>query len=66
MALEAAVADLHGQMLASSELIRELADQDAQLIQRIETNRVRVLWLGSAISVTSIVVLVALYLAFSR
>ncbi len=66
MALEATVADLHGQMLASSELIRELADQDAQLIQRIEINRVRVLWLGSVIFVTAIVVLVALYLAFSR
>lgn len=66
MALEAAVADLHSQMLASSELIRELADQDAQLIQRVEINRVRVLWLGSVVSVTTMVVLVAAYLAFSR
>lgn len=66
MALEAAVADLHSQMLASSELIRELADQNAQLIQRIEINRVRVLWLGSVVSVTIMVVLVAAYLAFFR
>ena len=66
MALEAAVADLHSQMLASSELIRELADQNAQLIQRIEINRVRVLWLGSVVFVTTMVVLVAAYLAFSR
>lgn len=66
MALEAAVADLHSQMLASSELIRELADQNAQQIQRIEINRVRVLWLGSVVSVTAMVVLVAAYLAFFR
>jgi len=39
-ALEAAVSDLHGQMLAASELIKALADQNTQLIQRIETNRV--------------------------
>ncbi len=45
---EAAVSDLHGQMLASSELIKELADQNAQLIQRIETNRLRMLWLSAA------------------
>lgn len=64
--IEALMAESHGQMLASSQLIRELAEQNAQLIQRIETHRVRVLWLGSAISVTAIAVLVALYLAFSR
>lgn len=46
--LEAAVSDLHGQMLASSELIKALAEQNAQLIQRIEKTRVRVLWLGAA------------------
>lgn len=62
IALEAAVADLHGQMLASSELI----EQNAQLIQRIETNRLRVLWLSSVIFVVAIVALVGLYLAFSR
>lgn len=44
-ATEASVADLHEQMLASSELIKSLADQNTQLIQRIELNRVRVVWL---------------------
>lgn len=48
-ALEAAVADLHDQMLASSELIKALAEQNAQLIQRIEANRVRVRWVGAAV-----------------
>jgi len=64
--LEAAVSDLHGQMLASSELIKALADQNAQLIQRIETNRVRVLWLSAAIGVVAIAALLGLFLAFSR
>jgi len=66
IALEAAVSDLHGQMLASSELIKALADQNAQLIQRIETNRVRVLWLSAAIGVVAIAALLGLFLAFSR
>ncbi len=45
--LQVAVADLHQQMLASSELIQSLADQNAQLIKRVEVNRVRVLWLAA-------------------
>ncbi|MDP1927474.1 MAG: hypothetical protein Q8K62_03080, partial [Thiobacillus sp.] len=44
-ALETAVADLHGQMFASSELIKALAEQNAQLVKRVEANRVRMLWL---------------------
>lgn len=43
-ATEASVAQLHEQLLASSELIKALAEQNAQLIQRIEANRVRVVW----------------------
>lgn len=64
--LEAAVSDLHGQMLASSELIKELADQNAQLIQRIETNWLRLLWLSAATAVVAIAALFGLFLAFSR
>ena len=44
-AVEARAANLHEQMLASSELIKALADQNAQLVRHIETNRVRALWL---------------------
>lgn len=47
-ALEAAVSDLHGQMFASSELIKDLAEQNAQLVKRIEANRKRTFWLGAA------------------
>lgn len=58
-ALEAAVSDLHGQMLASSELIKALAEQNAQLVKRIEANRVRTLWLGAATLILAIFVLSA-------
>ena len=64
--LEAAVSDLHGQMLASSELIKELADQNAQLIQHIETNRLRLLWLSAATAVVAIAALLGLFLVFSQ
>ena len=47
-ALEAQVADLHAQMLASSALIKALADQNAQLIKHVEANRIRALWLTAA------------------
>ncbi len=46
--LEKAVSDLHQQMLASSELIKELAEQNAQHLKRIEANRKRTLWLAAA------------------
>lgn len=45
-AVEVALDDLHAQMLASSELIKALADQNTQLVKRIEANRVRVFWLA--------------------
>lgn len=44
-ALEKSTADLHKQMLASSELIKTLADQNAQLVNRIEANRKRMVFL---------------------
>lgn len=45
--LEATVADLHAQMLASSQLIKDLAEQNTQLIRRAEINRVRTLRLAA-------------------
>lgn len=47
--LQTAVADLHQQMLVSSELIQSLADQNTQLIKRVEVNRVRLLWLTAVV-----------------
>ena len=62
--IESAIADLHAQMLASSELIKALADQNAQLIQRIESNRVRWLWLATAVVLVGVAAVVALVLAW--
>lgn len=45
--LEAATSDLHEQMLASSELLKALAEQNTELIKRIEVNRIRILWLAA-------------------
>ena len=55
-AVESAAADLHGQMLASSELIKSLAEQNAQLIRGIEANRIRLRWLTGAVIVLGCVV----------
>lgn len=60
--MERATAELHDQMLASSELIKTLADQNAQLIRRIEANRVRVVWLVGATVVFGLVAVVSLAL----
>jgi hypothetical protein len=65
-AAEAAVSDLHNQMLASSELIKALADQNTQLIKRVEANRIRVLWLFAATAVLSVVVAVNLVTTLAR
>jgi len=62
--LEGAIADLNTQMLASSELIKALADQNAQLIGRIESNRVRWLWLVVAVVIVGVVALAALGLVW--
>ena len=65
MALEASAAQAHEQLVASSELIKALAEQNAQLIQRIDTNRVRLMWLagvallGAVTGMVSITLLLA-------
>ena len=58
--MEAATADLHSQMLASTELIKALAEQNALLVGRIETNRVRLLWLAGATALIAIVAVTSL------
>lgn len=59
-ALEAAVADLHEQMLASSDLIRALAEQNTQLIGRLETQERRLHRLGRAAAAGALVLLLGL------
>ncbi|WP_288380785.1 hypothetical protein [uncultured Massilia sp.] len=63
---EANLADLRTQMLQASEIIANLADQNAQLIAKMELARTRLLWLGVATGVSSILALVALALVMAR
>ena len=65
-ALQAEAADLHGQMVASSELIKALAEQNTQLIRRVETSRVRLLWLAIATAAVAVVAIAAIVLATVR
>ncbi len=64
--LQAQLSELHDQMLASSELIKALAEQNTQLIHRIEANRVRVLWLSIATAVIGMVAISSLILTLIR
>lgn len=57
--LEVEVHQLSGQMQASTELIKALADQNAQLVQRIELNRVRLRQWALAVGVTAAGLVVA-------
>jgi hypothetical protein len=65
-AMESATAELHGQMLASTELIQSLADQNAQLIKHIEAGRMRIKWLTRAMVAVAIVALLGLALVVVR
>lgn len=52
---EASIAELHEQMQASSTLIKALAEQNTELIRRVETIRVRTLWLAGAVLALGVV-----------
>ena len=58
------VTALHDQMLASSEIIEALAEQNTQLIKSIAIFRGRVLRLGLLTVTLSLVALLALYRTF--
>ncbi|MFC0251689.1 hypothetical protein [Massilia consociata] len=63
---EATLADLRNQMLQASEIIANLADQNAQLIAKMEAARTRMLWLGVATGVSGVLALAALALVVAR
>lgn len=48
-ALQAASAEMQNQMLESSALIKSLAEQNAELIERVQSHRVWVRWLTLAV-----------------
>lgn len=62
-ALEATVAALGEQVLESSTLIKELAEQNANLIRRAEMNRVLAVRLGYALGVVGAVAVAAVVMA---
>jgi cytochrome c-type biogenesis protein CcmH/NrfG len=64
--MERTVAALQGEMLASSELIKNLAEQNTQLVARIEASRVRSVWLATATVVLGAIAVVALVLGLAR
>ena len=63
---DATLSELRTQMLQASEIIANLADQNAQLIAKMELARTRMLWLGVATGVSGILALVALALVVAR
>jgi type IV secretory pathway component VirB8 len=66
LSLETATQDLHEQMLASSELIKALAEQNTQLIRRAEVNRVRLLLLAGITAVLAVATVIGLTLVLGR
>ena len=57
---------MHHQMLESSALIRALADQNTQLIKRVEVSRIRVLWLAGIVLLLGVVAAINLAITFAR
>jgi len=55
--LRITITELHQQMLTSSELIRELAEQNTALIKRVEAYHTRLRWLAGAVALLSALVL---------
>ena len=62
LALQEAASALHEQMLASSELIKTLAEQNEQLVRRIETQRFRLLLLSALIALGGLGIAVFIWL----
>ena len=60
---EAELADLRAKLQAATGLIATLAEQNEQLIAKMDLMRVRLLWLGGAAGLALLAAIVALVLA---
>ena len=60
------VNDLRNQMRSASELIANLADQNAQLIARMDAQRQKMVWLGATAGLSALLSVVALVLVSIR
>ncbi len=59
--LQGAATELHQQMLESSALIKSLAEQNSELIVRMDINRKRLLWLAAVVLGLAITLVVKLF-----
>ena len=63
LSLQASSANLHQQLIESSDLIGTLAEQNAQLIQGMQVLRRRLFWLGAALALVGLLAALATALA---
>lgn len=63
---DAELNDLRNQMRSASELIANLADQNAQLIAKIDVQRQKITWLGVTAGLSALLAVVALILVAVR
>lgn len=63
---DAEVNDLRNQMRSASELIANLADQNAQLIAKVDAQRQKLAWLGATAGLSALLAVVALVLVSVR
>jgi len=63
---DAAIAQMHGQLREASKLITELADQNAQLIAKMEAARGKIQVVGLIAAASGVLGLVALALVLAR
>lgn len=63
---DAELNDLRNQMRSASELIANLADQNAQLIAKIDVQRQKITWLGVTAGLSGLLAVVALILVAVR
>ncbi|WP_306393576.1 hypothetical protein [Telluria beijingensis] len=63
---DAELTDLRNQMRSASELIANLADQNAQLIAKIDVQRQKITWLGVTAGLSALLAVVALVLVAVR
>jgi len=63
---DAELNDLRNQMRSASELIANLADQNAQLIAKMDVQRQKLTWLGVTAGLSALLAMVALILVAVR
>jgi hypothetical protein len=63
---DAEITDLRNQMRSASEIIANLADQNAQLIAKMDAQRQKMTWMGATAALSGLLSVVALVLVAVR